>query len=61
MARVAVAVMLTSSCCGCATPADKDGLPKFSLHTLDGFVLAVLPVYHTLTTLLAPAEGPFLF
>jgi hypothetical protein len=34
----------------------QDGLPKLSLHVVLGFILAVLPVYQTLMTLLAPPE-----
>ena len=37
----------------------QDGAPKFGLHIVVGFVLAVLPVYHLLMTLLAPPEQRF--
>ena len=37
----------------------QDGAPKFGLHVVVGFVLAVLPVYHLLMTLLAPPEQRF--
>lgn len=37
-------------------PFNKDRWPKLSFHLVVGFVIAVLPVYQTLMTLLAPPE-----